>query len=55
MAMAKMIWYCHDCGTVLRLWQIRCPNCHRSGMSLLQVAVIGMVGLPALFLLIHFL
>jgi predicted ATP-dependent serine protease len=53
MARAKMIWYCHDCGMVLRLWQIRCPNCHRSGMSLLQVAVIAIVALPALFLLIR--
>jgi predicted ATP-dependent serine protease len=50
--MAKMIWYCHQCGTVLPLWQVRCPNCHHMAMSVLQVAVIIIVGVPAVFLLL---
>jgi Zn finger protein HypA/HybF involved in hydrogenase expression len=53
--MQKMIWYCHHCGTVLQLWKIKCPNCHRSALSVLQVAVVAMVAVPALFLLLHFL
>jgi predicted ATP-dependent serine protease len=51
--MPKMVWFCHDCGTVLPLWQIRCPNCHHMAMSLLQVAVIAIVGVPAVLLLIR--
>lgn len=53
--MAKLVWFCHDCGTVLHLWQVRCPNCRHSGMSLLQVVVLAIVGVPALFLLLKFL
>ena len=50
--MSKMIWYCHNCGTVLRVWKVRCPNCRQSAMSWLHVIVIVVVALPALFLLL---
>jgi ribosomal protein S27E len=49
--MPKMIWYCHNCGTVLKLWKVRCPNCRHSAISWLHVLVIAVVGLPALLLL----
>lgn len=48
-----MIWYCHDCGTILRLWKVRCPNCRKSAMSWLQIAVIAGVVLPAIFLVMR--
>ena len=51
----KMVWYCHDCGTVLKLWVIKCPNCRHSGVSLLQIAVLAAVALPTIFLLLRFL
>ncbi len=53
--MPKMIWYCHNCGTVLPLWKIKCPNCHRSAMSVLQIAVVAIVAIPAFFLVLKFL
>jgi predicted ATP-dependent serine protease len=55
MPMPKMVWSCNDCGTVLHLWQVRCPNCRKSGMSLLQVAVIAILIVPAVFFVIKIL
>jgi ABC-type ATPase with predicted acetyltransferase domain len=48
----KLIWYCHDCGTILPLWKIKCPNCHHSAMSLLHVIVIAAVAIMAVFYLL---
>jgi len=53
--MPKMVWYCHNCGTVLQLWKIKCPNCKRSALSVLQLGVAAIVAVPALFLILHFL
>jgi predicted ATP-dependent serine protease len=52
--MSKMIWYCHDCGMVLKLWVIKCPNCHRSAVSWLQLVALAVVALPMVFLLLKF-
>jgi hypothetical protein len=38
-----MVWSCDECGTILKLWQIKCPNCKQSGMSLLHGVVIAAV------------
>jgi hypothetical protein len=48
-----MIWYCHDSGTILRLWEIKCPNWRRSAMSWLQAIVIATVALTAVFYLLN--
>lgn len=53
--MPKLVWYCRDCGMVLKLWVVKCPNCRRSGISVLQLAVLAAVALPTLFLLLRFL
>lgn len=50
-----MIWSCDQCGTILRLWKMRCPNCKKSAMSWLQMVVIAVLAVPALFLLLKFL
>jgi RNA polymerase subunit RPABC4/transcription elongation factor Spt4 len=50
-----MVWSCEQCGTILRLWKIKCPNCHKSAMSWLQIVVVAGLGLPAIFLLLRFL
>lgn len=47
-----MIWYCHECGTKLRLWKVKCPNCHRSAMSWLHVIVIGAFAFTTVFYLL---
>lgn len=44
-----MIWSCDRCGTVLQLWTVKCPNCRKSGFSLLHLGVIAAIALPALF------
>jgi len=48
-----MIWSCENCGTVLRLWKIKCPNCRKSGLSWLQLVVLAAIALPALFYLVR--
>ncbi len=53
--MAKIIWSCQDCGTVLPIWKTRCPNCRRMTLSWLHVIVVGVVALPALFLMLRLL
>jgi hypothetical protein len=50
-----MIWYCHDCGTILRLWKVSCPNCRKSAMSWLHILAIVVLAVPALFLLVKIL
>jgi RNA polymerase subunit RPABC4/transcription elongation factor Spt4 len=47
-----MTWSCEHCGTILRLWKVRCPNCRKTAMSWLQLAVIVGLAVPALFLLL---
>jgi RNA polymerase subunit RPABC4/transcription elongation factor Spt4 len=44
-----MVWSCAHCGTVMKLWSVRCPNCRTSGLSWLQLGVIAAIALPALF------
>lgn len=51
--MAKIIWSCHNCGTVLPLWKIKCSNCHKLVLSWLHVVVVVVVALPALFLVLR--
>lgn len=53
--MPRIIWSCHDCGTVLALWKMKCTNCHRAALSWLHLITVAAVGLPALFLLVRFL
>ena len=36
-----MISYCQHCGTVLRLWKIKCTNCRESAMNWLHLIVIA--------------
>ncbi len=49
-----MIWYCRGCGTILRLWKIKCPNCHQSAMSWLHAIVIAVVAVCIFYLLKNF-
>ena len=51
--MAKIIWSCHNCGTVLPLWKMKCPNCHKLALSWLHVVVVAVVALPAIFLVLR--
>jgi hypothetical protein len=44
-----MIWSCEPCGTVLKLWQIKCPNCRKSAVSWLQLAAAAAIALPVLY------
>jgi uncharacterized OB-fold protein len=53
--MAKIIWSCQDCGTVLPIWKTRCPNCRRMTLSWLHVVVVAVVALPALLLILRLL
>lgn len=50
-----MIWSCPHCGTILQLWKTKCPNCHKSTMSWLQLAIIAAVTLPAVFFVVKML
>ena len=47
-----MVWSCAHCGTVLKLWSVRCPNCRLSGVSWLQFVVFVAIALPALFFVV---
>jgi RNA polymerase subunit RPABC4/transcription elongation factor Spt4 len=49
--MSKIIWSCHNCGTVLPLWKMKCPNCQKTALSWLHLVACAAVVLPALFLL----
>jgi RNA polymerase subunit RPABC4/transcription elongation factor Spt4 len=51
--MAKIIWSCHNCGTVLPLWKMKCPNCHKLALSWLHVVVVAAVALPALLFMLR--
>ncbi|HEV8370477.1 MAG TPA: hypothetical protein VGQ39_21175 [Pyrinomonadaceae bacterium] len=44
---ARLIWSCGYCGTVLAIWRVQCPNCHKRALSWLHVAAVGVVVLPA--------
>jgi RNA polymerase subunit RPABC4/transcription elongation factor Spt4 len=46
---------CHRCGTILRLWEFRCPSCHQSAMSWLHILVITAFAVTALFYLVKIL
>ena len=48
-----MIWYCHDCGTVLRVWTIKCTNCRRAAVNWLHVVVFAALALTAIFLVLR--
>ncbi|HEV8140576.1 MAG TPA: hypothetical protein VGP81_12445 [Pyrinomonadaceae bacterium] len=50
--MAKIIWSCSHCGTVLPLWMMKCSNCHRLALSWLHLIVSIAVGIPLLLLLL---
>jgi len=51
--MTKIIWSCHNCGTVLPLWKMKCP--HKLALSWLHMVVVVVVALPALLLMLRFL
>ena len=53
--MPKFIWSCHDCGTVMPLWKVKCPNCKGMALSWLHLIVGVAVTLPALLLILKFL
>lgn len=36
-----MVSSCGHCGTVLRLWIVRCPNCHKGAINLLHAIVVA--------------
>lgn len=48
-----MIWSCSYCGTILRLWKVKCPNCKKNGISWLHVAVIGALTLSGVVYLLE--
>lgn len=48
-----MQWSCDQCGTVMKLWKIKCPNCKESGLSLLHVAAVGGVIMVVALVLIR--
>jgi len=52
--MPKIIWSCHNCGTVLPLWKMKCSNCHRAALSWLHLIAGAALILPGLFLLLKF-
>ena len=50
-----MISYCQHCGTVLRMWQIKCTNCRESAMNWLHLIVIMVfAGTAVIYLLKNF-
>jgi len=49
MVMAKIIWSCSHCGTVLPLWQVKCSNCRRLALSWLHLFLGVVVALAAVF------
>lgn len=53
--MPKIIWSCQDCGTVMAVWKMKCPNCQRGALSWLHLIVGVAVALPALLLMLKFL
>ncbi len=53
--MTRIIWSCHNCGTVLPLWKMKCSNCHKLALSWFHVVVVAGVALPALLLTLKFL
>jgi uncharacterized OB-fold protein len=50
--MTKFVWSCHDCGTVLAMWKMKCPNCHKTALSWLHLVACAAVVLPTLFLVL---
>jgi len=50
-----MISSCDQCGRILPLWRVRCPNCKKSAMNWLQVLAIAILAIPMLFLVVKFL
>ncbi|MGH9942642.1 MAG: hypothetical protein ACRD9R_09850 [Pyrinomonadaceae bacterium] len=42
----------HQCGGVLRLWELMCPYCHRSAAGWLHLAVIVAFAATAAFCLL---
>ena len=48
----RIIWSCSECGTVLRLWQVKCTNCHRLALSWLHLIVAVLILVPAGFILV---
>jgi hypothetical protein len=51
-SMAKVIWSCSHCGTVLALWQVKCTNCHRVALSWLHLAVALTICLSVVFVVL---
>lgn len=50
--MTKIIWSCHNCGTVLPLWKMKCSNCHQAAVSWLHLLAGAIIVLPALLLIV---
>ena len=49
-----MISYCGHCGTILRLWKIKCTNCRESAMNWLHLLVITVFAAAAVIYLLKF-
>ena len=49
-----MISSCDECGRILALWRVRCPNCKKSALNWLQLLAIMVLTLPALFIFLKF-
>jgi RNA polymerase subunit RPABC4/transcription elongation factor Spt4 len=50
--MTKIIWSCHNCGTVLPLWKMKCSNCHQAAVSWLHLLAGAIIVLPVLLLIV---
>lgn len=49
-----MISSCDECGRILALWRVRCPNCRKSALNWLQLLAIAVLAVPALFMVLKF-
>jgi uncharacterized OB-fold protein len=50
-----MISSCDQCGRILALWRLRCPNCKKSALNWLQLLAMAVMAIPVLFVLLKFL
>lgn len=50
-----MISSCDQCGRILPLWQVRCPECKKSALNWLQLLAMAVMAIPVLFILVKFL
>ncbi|HSS22326.1 MAG TPA: hypothetical protein VLL54_19800 [Pyrinomonadaceae bacterium] len=46
-----MISSCDECGRILALWRVRCPDCKKSALNWLQLVVVAILIVPTLFII----